>query len=385
MTHLSSRVVWTFLFLVSAQSIGRADPPPATKEAVTKGDGAESPAPAPTRSPAVRKTNPQRGAQVSRRRTAVADPRAHRRKRPIAGTAPTPTPDTKKPPAAALSPSDNPEDNEEEAEANGEEKKGQEEKGGEEKGREEKGQDKAERTDTEKAEEADDDEDDDGTELTYGGEVDLVARSVWRGTLLNSGPALVPATSVTFHGVTLSALGNFVLAPGVDQGRFNLVDIDLGYSGVIFHRLTLEPTLQGYIYPYADAHRATLELAMKLSCALGAGFSIVTEHAVDLAARPGAYYGTLGLAFSRRFRKSLFVEATLYAGLASWQFNDAFWSVSKTTLDNVGAELAVSWYPIDVLFIRPHVEVSFLVDADLRAQADVPDIVAGGIAVGVEF
>jgi hypothetical protein len=252
--------------------------------------------------------------------------------------------------------------------------------------------------------EDDDDDDDDESEPTvaFGAEADVLSRYIWRGITLSTGPVLQPSTFVRVKGLELSAMGNLVLTDPGEEGRFNEVDLDLRYKGR-WRRWTFEPIAYGYLYPYGTfepiAYESiypygnrvnTLEAAFRVTCSLGL-VDFFTEHAVDVISYLGAYYGELGLLMHYRWhgRKSahwsLAIEGGSSIAVASDRFNDAHWGVPKTTLDLVGFNGALTYYPVRHFYLRPHFELAMLTDLDLRAAAESPDTWVVGQAIGLDF
>jgi hypothetical protein len=127
-----------------------------------------------------------------------------------------------------------------------------------------------------------------------------------------------------------------------------------------------------------------------LTCSLGL-FDFFTEHAVDVVSYPGAYYGELGALMHYRWhgRKPAYWSVAIEGGpliaLASDRFNNAHWGIYKTTLDLVGFNAALTYYPVRHFYLRPHFEFAGLTDPDLRAVAESPDTWVIGQAVGFDF
>lgn len=105
----------------------------------------------------------------------------------------------------------------------------------------------------------------------------------------------------------------------------------------------------------------------------------------------GAYYGEVGAVGHYRWhgRKSahwsVAIEGGVSIALASDRFNDAYWGVSKTTVDMLGFNAAITYYPERHFYLRPHLEIAALPDLDLRAAAESPDTWVIGQAVGFDF
>ena len=146
----------------------------------------------------------------------------------------------------------------------------------------------------------------------------------------------------------------------------------------------MNPSFSVYLYPSQADAPPTGELALALSYPVGP-VSIFTDHSVDLIATPGAYFGDAGLSFEIELVPSLTMEASAYAGWGSARFNEANVDVNRAALNVTGTDIALTWSPCGLFYLRPHAGLSVLLDRELRAEVTSPLLIAGGLAVGREF
>jgi hypothetical protein len=194
---------------------------------------------------------------------------------------------------------------------------------------------------------------------------------------------LQPELDASFRGFSLSGWTSLVVAGDPNRGRF----IDVG--GLASYRrgwgdLTVEPRFELNWFPYASVSTAG-ELGLKVSYLIGWDLRLVTEHGFDVVAHPGAYFGSLGLAFSREFDHDLSLEIGVSVGLGSGLFNSVYFSTPKTTFDVLEELVALTWSPRDWLVIRPHLGLSAVLDPDLRCTVSHPTSLIAGLALGLRL
>lgn len=218
---------------------------------------------------------------------------------------------------------------------------------------------------------------------SFGVELDGNSRYVWRGLALSDGPVLQPSAWVSLVGFTLTPLADFAFREGDVPSEFNELDFTLDYSRDVF-KLTVDPSFSVYLYPNQTDAPPTGELALALSYPVGP-VSIFSDHSVDVIATPGAYFGDAGLKFETDLAESLALEASARAGWGSARFNEANVGVNHAALNLAGADLALTWSPGGLFYLRPHAALSILLDRDLRAAVSSPLLITGGLAVGRGF
>jgi len=221
------------------------------------------------------------------------------------------------------------------------------------------------------------------SELSFGAELDGNSRYVWRGLALNDGPVLQPSAWVSLAGFTVTPWANFAFREDEAPAGFNELDVTLDFSRDMSD-LTVTPSFSAYLYPNQADAPPTGELALALSCAVGP-VCICTDHSVDLLATPGAYFGDAGLSFESDLVPDLTVEASASAGWGSACFNEANFEVSRAALCLGEADLALTWSPGGLFYLRPHAALSVLLDRELRAAVPNPVLITGGLVVGREF
>ena len=231
--------------------------------------------------------------------------------------------------------------------------------------------------------EAEEAEEKEYSNITYGAEIAFASQYIWRGIELSDGVVLEPAAWIQAYGLYFEVWGNFFLEDA-DQGEPNEIDL-ISYYELVWNNFTLEPGFEAFLYPDAD-EPSTLELTIGLSYSILDQFSIFTKHYFDVAEYQGSYFGTVGVGFERELESlPFYIDSSLKLGWGNSDFNEVNIEVSKSALNVIIADLSVYYYPLDHLYIRPHIQFSALLDDDLRDAVDNPTIVSGGIAVGVEF
>lgn len=215
----------------------------------------------------------------------------------------------------------------------------------------------------------------------YTAEVDLNSRYVWHGIALSSGAVVQPSLNTSLGDLKVSLWGNY--DTNLSSNQFNEVDLYLTYARE-FQGLSIEPTLQFYIYPNQGANN-TGELALKLAYPLWI-LSAYTTQTIDIQHYGGSYFADIGLSYSTEVRPGLPLQAALYTGWGNTKFNETNLGFSKSAHNVVGADCCVTFYPLKGLSVRPHINYSRLVDTDLRAIVTFPpSILNVGVAVGGEF
>jgi len=227
-------------------------------------------------------------------------------------------------------------------------------------------------------------EEEEYSNITYGAEIDFASQYIWRGIELSDGVVLEPAAWIQAYGLYFEVWGNFVLNDEADQGEFNEIDL-ISYYELAWNNFTLEPGFEAFLYHDAD-EPSTLELTIGFSYFIIDQFSIFTKHYFDVAEYEGSYFGTAGVGFERELESlPFYLDSSLKLGWGNSDFNEVNIEVSESALNVIIADLSVYYYPLEYLYLRPHIQFSALLDDDLRDAVDNPTIVSGGIAVGVEF
>ncbi len=217
---------------------------------------------------------------------------------------------------------------------------------------------------------------------TYGGEADFNSVYVWRGFAWSDGAVLQPSVWISYSNFTLTGWGNFVLNKEANQGQFNEFDLFVSYQAK-WKNFEIEPAIQFYTYPNQPGEPATGEFSIHVSCLIGS-FVLETAHYFDFIKYGGAYIGEAGLEYQREISSKLSVDGALRFNWANAKFNSvyAFWD--KAALNGLAAEVSLTYYLTDFLYVRPHLEWNSLLDKSLRDWIERPTLMNFGIAIGME-
>lgn len=214
-------------------------------------------------------------------------------------------------------------------------------------------------------------------------EFDFSSQYVWRGFAQTRGPVFQPATSLSVYDFTLTLWANLVLNDEPHQGQFTEVDPSLDYY-VRLGDFEMQPSFEYYFYPSQVGSPSTGELSLWLAYALGP-FKLFTDHIVDVVRYGGAYFGDFGVSHERELFKKLDLRTSVAFGWASPKFNATYAGISKAAANVFLWDLEFTYQPLDHFYVRPHMQVSTLIDSDLRDSASESTIVSGGLALGFNF
>jgi hypothetical protein len=222
--------------------------------------------------------------------------------------------------------------------------------------------------------------------LTYDFQADYNARYVWRGIAYSNGTVFQPSLGASFKDFYVWVWGNYDLSygsPDEEFRRFNEVDFNISYT-YEWKRLTIEPSLLSYFYPRQDDAPTTAECSVKLSYNLGL-ISIFTNQTVDVVEYDGAYFADLGFAYEKEFNDKFLFEADTSLGFGSDRFNEAYLETSENALNFYALNLSLTYQLTEAFSIRPHLELTVILDHELRNQVEDAAILNGGLSLEFDF
>jgi hypothetical protein len=225
--------------------------------------------------------------------------------------------------------------------------------------------------------------------VTWEVSADFISRYVWRGYAYSSHPVVQPDAQVGAYGFWLELWSNIDLTDESHRGhtgRFNEFDPSINYNHS-WGPFSIEPSVEFYFFPNQVDSPFTGEFDIILSYELGP-VTLKSSHNFDIIRNRGSYFGDFGVSWEHEFSPKVSMETSSLLGWASGKFNETYGASSETTLNVFQWGLAVVYKPIEHLYLRPHMEVSALVDGGIRrAMAGVQDleIVTGGMAIGANF
>jgi hypothetical protein len=222
-------------------------------------------------------------------------------------------------------------------------------------------------------------------EIAYGVENDFGAGYVWRGLVVSDRPVVQPAAWVSRSGFTFVAWSNLSLRNTTEATRPQVTVLILTHERSWKH-LRIEPTIEAFLYrdPVSIEASSSMEGSVKLSFPVGP-LRLFTIHSFDVLTYRGAYFGAAGVAYQRHASEKTRLEVSFHTGWASSTFNNAYIGVDKPAFNLIGVESSLTYYVKPYLFLRPHSELSTLVDRQLRLELLEPTFFNLGLAVGVEF
>ncbi len=228
---------------------------------------------------------------------------------------------------------------------------------------------------------------------TYGAEMDLNSKYVWRALAWSEGFVAQPSVWLGRSDFVLSVWSNYVLGDEPNRRQFNEVDLRLAYARA-WGRWTLEPAFNIYSYPHQDREEnpTTGELEIQLSYDL-APFTLETAHFVDVVANGGGYTGELGIEFESEIAPGLALTAASRLIWANAKFNAYYVPFERAAVDSAVFELGLGWDPAGPFSFRPHFEWTQIIGSGLRdavrtspwVSIGKPSLVNIGLIVGFEY
>lgn len=221
--------------------------------------------------------------------------------------------------------------------------------------------------------------------LSYGVELAIRSGHADRGFIISDRLVMQPVTWVTSSIAEFSVWGNVPLAETTDGARPGILELEVTHRRE-WRRLTIGPAVRVYFYrdPLSPYSTRSIEGWLYLSFDAGP-FRLFTNHSLDVLTYEGAYFVDAGLESARSISERVEIGGSFAAGWASWRFNDAWVGVAKSTLNRLTASGWLTAYLNSHFYIGPHVELSSIVDPDVRAAALRPTYVLVGLSVGGEF
>jgi len=149
-------------------------------------------------------------------------------------------------------------------------------------------------------------------------------------------------------------------------------------------RIKIEPTVLLYFdrpLPQIDDPPSGLA-SVKLSVPVGP-LSFFTNQEVDFLSYRGAYFGDVGVSVERRLSTRATLAGSVNLGWGSEKFNRIFIGVPKRAFNVTGFDVSLTYALNDRVYLRPHVEFSYVLDRQLRGQLAAPTRANAGVAIGI--
>lgn len=222
--------------------------------------------------------------------------------------------------------------------------------------------------------------------VSIGLELDVASRYLWRGFAWGDGAVVQPSVWLTRGPLSLGLWSSAERGSGTSTlagWRATELDLTLGYE-TSWRSVTIAPALAVYDYTDEEDSPTTAEALLEISVPAGP-FEVVSTHAFDVDEYHGAYYGDLGLAFSRRLGEGTEARATGYVGWASRQFTATYGGIATGGLFLLGATVAIEHCPKRLPCVRLHGGTTTITRKRLAEAAGGGSRWNVGVAVGREF
>jgi hypothetical protein len=217
--------------------------------------------------------------------------------------------------------------------------------------------------------------------LSYGAEVDVASRYVWRGLAFSEHPVVQPSARLSEYHATFGVSSSAYLGtePGIDD---TVSELDLtGRYDFTLGAASISPTIGAFIYPTAPS---TAELGATVSYDLQI-LALQTHQALDIADNAGGWYADVGAARSQPLGSRLTLDAAASLGWGSGSFARYYIEDTLVGMHWGAAQLdsALTLTATDALYFRLHGTVSRMLEEHIRELAPDDNLVSGGLALGL--
>ncbi len=233
-------------------------------------------------------------------------------------------------------------------------------------------------------------------DVSYGAEADFVSDYIWRAMKFSKGFVCQPYAYVSVEGITPAVWANVQLQD--EHNSLDEIDLMLSYSRS-FSDLYVEA---GYVYYYLPDFKFeepdgaenpkigtvdfldTHDLFFVVSYPVLPPLSVYSDHYITVGGNPGAYYGDVGVGSDYPFTDFFDVSSYFEVGFGSCKFNDYNLGQDKFALNLIETGVSATFSFLEILYVRPHIGYTTLIDGDLRDAAgeDNTGFLFGGAVVG---
>lgn len=206
------------------------------------------------------------------------------------------------------------------------------------------------------------------------------SKYVWRGLVLDNQPAFQSSSNFGFAGWSLNLWSSKKASRALDPGYGSEWDLTLSRD-VQIGSLTLTPGFTYYTYPGLGAP-ATGEGFVGLE-AEASGFTLFTNHYLDVIQFTGAYYGEAGLGLERELSNSFTFGGQALIGWGNRKFHQANFGAGADNATVFNASFYLNVKVLGALSVQPSVTYSHLLDRALRGSTAKPDNWIWGLTIGI--
>ena len=220
--------------------------------------------------------------------------------------------------------------------------------------------------------------------VSYGAEIDMNSRYLWRGLALSHGAVLQPSVHLSAHGATITAWNNTFLGSEPDlTNRFGELDLIAEYQESL-GKLTITPSFIAYIYPQGSP---TGELGAGVGYDLSV-LKVSTHQFVDVIDNAGGYYADVGLSRAQPLGAKITLDGATVLGWCSGRFTRFYLArdMRGLGLGAASADLGVKFAATAAFSARLHGTYSRMLDTGVRAEVG-PDaqIFLAGVSAVIEL
>jgi hypothetical protein len=220
------------------------------------------------------------------------------------------------------------------------------------------------------------------SEITYGAETDFNNKYLWRGITYDDGFVIQPDVWVSYQNITFGVWSNIAMHDIHHSKNLNEIDLSLSYEYSLL-KCDFENSLMYYNYQNQPDSPPTGEFYFGIGYSVGE-FKCLSNFTIDVVEYPGAFFVEHGLEYEKQLTEEFSLASSLNLGWASRKFNETYAGVSKTTMNMIGANISLTYYPIARLYIKPHLQLNKIIDKNLYETLNKHSS-EFGLLLGVEY
>jgi hypothetical protein len=203
----------------------------------------------------------------------------------------------------------------------------------------------------------------DNKSITYGFETDINSKYLWRGIDYNDGLVIQPNLWVSYRNFTAGLWGNLTAYDRHHSTKHHEIDLLLTYTYSI-GRFEIDHTVMLYYYPGQEDSPPTGEFYTGIGYPIG-DFTLFSNITVDFLTYAGALYFEHGIEYERVLSDRFTLSTSGLLGWASAKFNDTYIGLSKTTFNQLGINVDLTYKLHGPFYVKPHFQMNRIIDKEL--------------------
>jgi hypothetical protein len=201
------------------------------------------------------------------------------------------------------------------------------------------------------------------TPVSWGFDVDINSKYIWRGITINDGLVIQPQLWASYGNLSGGFWGNLTAYDRFNKVKGHEMDLFLAYDYNLGN-FEINHTVMFYFFPTQDDVPNTGELYLGAGYPIG-DFKLVSTVAFDFVAYLGSLYFEHGVEYEKALGEKITLGSSALLSWATGKFNDSYFGIKKTMVNLVGLNLNITYNPWGTVYFKPHIQVSKTIDQEL--------------------